>query len=139
MGYNTDFLGTLDFIEELTASQIVKLRSILGEDCREHPEWKDEKGMTYIDLKLTDDFSGIEWDNSEKSYDMPHKVKLVVRLMRETWPEFKGVKGKILAQGEDIEDRWELIADGGSVVEREVPIDGIVVECPHCGEKYVYN
>lgn len=139
MGYNTDYIGTLQFIEELKASQIVKLQDILGEDCRDHPEWKDQHNLTYIDLKLTDDFTGIEWNGSEKSYDIPLKLKLIIRLIRETWPEFKGFEGKMLAQGEDIEDKWELIAEGDSIITKEIPIDGRIMECPHCGEKYIYE
>jgi len=39
MGYNTDFKGELKFIPELKASQLAYIQGILGEDCRDHPEW----------------------------------------------------------------------------------------------------
>lgn len=39
MGYDTQFDGILKFKNELTLPQLAKIRTFLGEDCREHPEW----------------------------------------------------------------------------------------------------
>ncbi len=139
MGYNTDFRGTLNFQEELRATHIVKLQSILGEDCRDHPEWKVIDNLTYINLKLTDDYTGLEWDQCEKTYCMEQAIELILRLMQEEWPDFKGLTGEMLAQGEDIEDRYVIMVDGVLVTRRESPPDGSIVECPHCGEKFAYN
>lgn len=62
MGYTTNFKGELKFTKELKASELAKLSSMLGEDCREHPEWDYEGPLYYIDLELLEDFSGIKWD-----------------------------------------------------------------------------
>ena len=135
MGYTTEFKGVLQFTTELKASQLAFLTSILKEDCREHPEW-DAKGLSYIDLQLTADFSGIEWDGAEKSYDMDHIVNVVIRLMRDKWPAF-GLKGKFIAQGEDIDDRWELTIENNWAVRHDIVISGQKVTCPHCEEMFV--
>ena len=62
MGYNTIFEGVLKITPELKASEIIHLSNFFGEDKRDHPEWVYAKEFTYIDLLLTDDFSGIKWE-----------------------------------------------------------------------------
>lgn len=106
MKYTTEFSGKLLFRGDTPVSAIRKLNTILGQDCREHPEW-GRSNLTYIDLKVTDDLDGIEWNGSEKTYDLSEKVNLVIDLMREAYPNFK-LTGELLAQGEDIHDRWIL-------------------------------
>ena len=135
MGYNTDFSGTLQFTKELTASQLATLNKMLGEDCRDHPEW-GVKDLYYIDLELTEDFTGIKWNEAEKTYDLDQLVNVVIREMRKICPDF-GLSGTLLAQGESINDRWALtIASDGFAVKRPIAIKGKVVECPHCGEHF---
>jgi hypothetical protein len=107
MGYTTEFTGELLFTTELTASQIVYLNTILGEDCRDHADW-ETSGLYALDLELNDDFTGIRWDGSEKTYDMDQLVNVVIRLMRKKWPEFS-LRGELLARGEEWSDRWKLV------------------------------
>lgn len=107
MGYTTEFTGELLFTQDLTVSQVNYLRSILGEDCRDHKDW-ETSGLYRIDLELNHDFTGIRWDGSEKTYDMDQLVNVVIRLMRKKWPEF-GLRGELLAQGEQRSDRWKLV------------------------------
>jgi hypothetical protein len=135
MGYTTIFKGVLKFTNEITNKQLQKLQLILGGDCRQHPEWHTNN-LSYIDLRLTDDFEGVEWDGSEKTYDLPEKVNLVVELMRKDYPDF-GLTGSLVAQGEDIEDRWILTFDNGEAVKRDTVIDGDVIECPDCGHRFI--
>src|SRR4051812_39080287 len=106
MGYTTKFQGELKFKKELVATQLAHLKNMLGEDCREHPEW-GAKDLYYIDLEFTDDFSGLKWSGTEKTYGMERIVQLVIDEMRKKWPDF-GLTGRLAAQGEDIEDRWTL-------------------------------
>ena len=129
MGYSTDFSGVLTFKEELTATQLNKLNSFLGEDCRNHPEWEASAGLYYVDLELTEDFSGIKWNGAEKTYDMVDIVNMILTNMRKVIPDFN-LEGKLLAQGEDIDDRWELVMEDGLAVRREVPHTGQKVTCP---------
>lgn len=134
MGYSTDFTEELKFTQELTASQLAKVKNFLGKDCRNHPEW-EAPGLTYVDLELLDDFSGLKWDGSEKTYDMVGLVNMIIRNMRQDMPEF-GFTGKLLAQGEDIDDRWELLIEDGFAIKKDVPQTGSKVTCPHCEEHF---
>lgn len=135
MGYNTDFKGVLRFASDLSGKQIAALSKILGEDCRDHPEW-DAGDLTHMDLELTDDYEGLKWNESEKTYDLEKKVNVIIRLMRKQWPDF-GLTGQLAAQGEDMNDRWALvIGEDGWAQRQEIALTGDVVECPHCGEKF---
>lgn len=135
MGYTTTFKGVLKFKNEVTNKQLQKLQTFLGEDCRNHPEWH-ATNLSYIDLQLTDDFEGVEWDGSEKTYDFVEKVNLIIEQMQKEYPDF-GFAGSLAAQGEDIDDRWALVIENDRAVKRETSIEGDVIECPHCGERFI--
>lgn len=137
MGYNTEFKGKLEFTCEMTAPMLAKLNSFFGEDPREHPEWGLGRDSGYIDLRLTKDFTGIEWnDETEKTYFLEKSVSLVINEMRKEWPQF-GLKGALVAQGEDVDDRWQLvIGDDGLAKKVEVQIVGTKVRCPECDHKF---
>ncbi|RKZ54551.1 MAG: hypothetical protein DRR16_01235 [Candidatus Parabeggiatoa sp. nov. 3] len=137
MGYHTDFKGTLKFTHPLTVEQKTYLETILGEWCLEHPEWNVPQLRYGVDLELLDDESGLQWNGGEKTYDMDQIVMLVIRLLQQKYPEF-GLTGKLLAQGEDIDDRWQLYIENGEVKTRELSIEGKEIECPHCHQKFVY-
>lgn len=134
MGYSTTFKGSLKFVPELTASQLAKVKSFFGADARSHPEW-GTKDVNYIDLQFTDAFDGMEWDGAEKCYGMLEAVNLIIREMRKEYPSF-GLEGKLLAQGEDYEDRWELVIQDGWAKERRLPRVGQKVKCPHCHNSF---
>ena len=136
MGYTTTFKGDLKFTKELSASQLAALKAMMGEDCRDHPEW-DAKDLYYIDLELNDDFSGLRWSGQEKTYGMVKLVNLVITEMRKKWPDF-GLAGTFSAQGEDVEDRWTLaIGKDGMAEKHKVPIVGERITCPHCEGKFI--
>ncbi len=131
MGYSTEFKGQLTFVQPLSAEQRAVLERMFDEDCRDHPEW-DAPGLYYIDLRLTSDASGIEWNGAEKTYGLDKIVNVVLRQMRETWPDFALV-GTMVAQGEDLEDRWALtIREDGWAHKLPVAPTGQTVTCPHC-------
>jgi hypothetical protein len=132
MGYTTTFKGELKFTTDLTSKALGKLKSFLGEDCREHPEWGNTR-LTYIDLELLDDFSGVKWDGSEKTYDLEEKVNLVIENMRKEYPDF-GFQGKLSAQGEDVDDRWFLAMVGDEATKETIPLSDDEIVCPHCSE-----
>lgn len=135
MGYSTDFKGELKFSRELKASELAKLTTILGEDCRDHPEWQADTDLYYVNLELLPDFSGLRWDGCEKTNDLDRYVNLILKLMRQDVRDF-GLEGKMLAQGEDIDDRWEFTVKPYGIAERrDLPKSGRAIRCPHCEEK----
>jgi len=135
MGYTTEFTGELKFTEELKTSELARLNSFLGEDTRDHPDWGTELDNYYIDLELLPDFSGLRWNGAEKTYNMVQIVNFIIGEMIKIKPSF-GLKGKLHAQGEDIEDIWELVIEQGIAVKHELKPKGKKVECPHCGESF---
>lgn len=140
MGYNTRFKGELNFTCEMTAPMLAKVASFFGEDPREHPEWKMGKNSGYIDLAFTKSFRGIRWDDgTEKTYYLENSVNLIIDQMRKEWPQF-GLSGALLAQGEEIEDRWELAVDAtGRAERRPIAIPGTKITCPHCLGDFMYD
>ena len=113
MGYDTTFKGRLNFTGEIGPKQLVLLEEILGEDCRDHDEW-DSGDLTHMDFCLTDDYEGIEWSGSEKSYDMVEKVNFIIQFMNEKGSGF-WLEGEMEAQGEDPDDKWILFIKKGQL------------------------
>lgn len=136
MGYTTTFDGILKFKNEVTTSALGKLKTILGEDAREHGEW-GATHLSYIDFEVSEDFSGLQWDGSEKSYDMVDKLNLVIKLMREDHPNF-ALEGQLLASGEDPSDVWHLVVNdaGTEAYMKEVVFASPKIRCPHCDEVF---
>jgi hypothetical protein len=136
VGYSTEFKGELRFVSEPTAKQLAHLQSMFGEDCRDHPEW-DASGLYYVDLELNDDFTGIRWNGAEKTYGLERIINVVLAEMRKQWPDF-GLSGTLMAQGEDMEDRWALhIGEDGLAHKQAIAVVGQRVQCPHCGGKFL--
>lgn len=135
MGYTTTFKGELKFTTDLTAKQLSKVKSFLDEDCREHPEW-GRTDLTYIDLEISSDFSGLKWNGAEKTYDLAEKINLITEQMQKEFPEF-GLEGSLLAQGEEIDDRYAIVIENGKAKQVEIKIKGTKVRCPHCDESFI--
>lgn len=134
MGYSTDFDGTLEFTKEPTASQLATIKSYFGEDFRDHPEWGHDG--YYIDLELSSDFLGIQWDGSEKTYDMIGTINFIIREMKKMDPDL-GLTGSLHAQGEDFDDRYDIvIGDDGFAHKKEIIRTGTKVQCPHCEQHF---
>lgn len=135
MGYTTTFTGSLKFTSEPTAKQLAKLDSMLGEDCRRHPEWETARGLYHVDLEITDDYMGIQWNGAEKTYDLDAIVNVILHEMRKEFPDF-GLTGYLMAQGEDVDDRWQLVIEDGIAKRVKVQIVGTKVQCPNCDHKF---
>ena len=140
MGYTTEFKGVLKIQPELTASQIVFIEQFLREDIRWHPDWNknewSEKLMYSIDLELTPEYDGLVWTGIEKSYEMCAQVNYVITQMKTVCPEFR-VSGKFAAQGERLEDRWELvIGEDGFATEVKLTPKGKKFTCPECDHDF---
>jgi hypothetical protein len=133
MGYNTTFKGLLTFKKQPTQVQLDTLDSILGEDCRDHPEW-NRTDLTYIDLIIDPDLRGLEWSESEKTYDLCEKINLVVDLMRRKFPDF-GLEGELLAQGEDINHRYCIVYDDELDIFEHRSVDDVIDSLSELREK----
>lgn len=131
MGYSTDIKGRLDFNREISIQQYKKLKEFCGELASDHPEWENpQNAKSYIQWEVTKDLGGIEWDGNEKFYDIFQSLNLIIHNMRKEWPEF-GVKGQLLCQGEDIDDRWHLkIGEDGLAYREDSEVK--TVKCPEC-------
>lgn len=134
MWYSTNFDGVLYFKTPVANNDLAFLNTILWADVREHPEWNDVNNLTRIDLELLEDFSGIKWDWSEKTYDMEEKIKLIIRLMRERDAHFM-LSGILSAQWEEPDDRYDIVVEGGNIYRKEYKLVWIV-QCPHCWESF---
>ena len=138
MGYNTQFEGVLKFKKPLSEFELLFIKTILGEDTRDHPDWKKSNiDASYIQLELTKDKSGIQYDGSEKFYNSVEAVNLVTMVMRDKFPDFC-LEGSLIAQGEAVSDRWSLIINEWGLASRvDIQIKGQKIQCPHC-EDYFY-
>lgn len=134
MGYNTDFYGELDYKNPITDEQLGYLKQLIKTDLMNHPEWERLNLSYYIELECDEEC--IRWDGSEKTYDMVEKVNLLIKVMREKYPDFELV-GRLEAHGEEHDDIWALeIVDGVAVTKSlKVMIDEPVC-CPHCKKSF---
>lgn len=134
------FQGELKFIQELTDDQLAKVKSFLGEDCRDHPEW-GTKDLYKVDFEFLDDFSGLQTENGqEKIYNPAGLINLIIDQMRIDMPEF-GLTGEILVQSEYIDDRYFVaIRDGQAVeIDAETVQIGSKIKCPHCEQHFEFR
>lgn len=139
MGYTTNFEGKLEFKNSITTVDLAYLNQFMGEDIRDHKNWDLHdfpEGVFHIDLAITKEFGGIEWNGSEKTYGMVEVVNWLTKQMQKVCPNFVLV-GQLIAQGEDLEDRWVLNMENGVAVRRDVVITGKIVTCPHCEESFI--
>lgn len=144
MGYNTDFTGELYFTNKLSVNELDILNQFLySVDVREHAEWDNPAGVTWIELQMVFDCvgkeSGIKWNGAEKTYAMDKAIELILREMRKEFPEF-GLKGTLIGQGEDIDDRFSIFVDGAEITVLPLGVDAdLRVTCPHCGHSFPFN
>ena len=115
MGYNTTYNGQLFIETKLSDDDRNVLNSLLGADIRDHPEWNDTEELTYIDLDESYDYyNAIEWNGSEKSYDMAKKINLLTRVMRQSNPNFK-LSGMLKADCSDYDEHYMIVLDENGI------------------------
>jgi hypothetical protein len=138
MGYTTEFQGEIKITPELTASQIIFIESMHGDMREWNPEDATRLDFTWFDWELNEARDGLHWDGTEKFYDADEKMKYLIDRCVEKYPQLK-FNGVIQAQGEDFDDRWQLIVKNNKVSRKEVKITGDIIECPNCGHKWEAN
>lgn len=126
MGYTTQFSGTLKFTKPLTAEEELFLSTICNDEMMHTDDLpnciKPKNYRGYIQLVISQDKSGIEWDGNEKFYDAVDAVNTVIMTMQEKFPDF-GLKGGLIAQGEEVGDVWKLLIKDGKATKEEIAID----------------
>jgi len=130
MGYSTIFNGELKFKNELTARQLASISYMIN----------DDNSDCYIDLKISSDFTGLEWDGSEKTYGMVESVNMIISQMNDLYPlvDF-GLTGSFLTQGGEVGDCWSLVMDEGIAKKVESLKPDDLINCPHCGKGFTLN
>jgi hypothetical protein len=134
MDYNTNFSGQLKFKNDVTSSKLAELNTFLGKDrrtigYRDDNIYEDGKYGDHwyrINLILLDDFSGIEWNGSMKTYGLEDIVNFLIDKCQ------LELEGELLAQGEDNDDRWRLVIVDGRAVKIDFPRIGDTITCPCC-------
>jgi len=143
MGNNTEFYGQLSFTKELTGGQLAKLTKILKEDLKKHREWNKyiDKNvyLNSIDISLTEDFSGLEWNGAEKTYLMHEQINFIIKYMKAEVDSEFGLKGIMEAQ--DFYFMYEIVIreDGlAELVENKLAKlkTSDRIRCPCCNEEY---
>ena len=145
MGYSSTFKGTLKFKEELKGSEIAYLETFLGEDRRDIGYEDDSKVYEigsddywyHIDLEFNKDYTGLKWNESEKSYGMPAIINFLLKRLKEQFKKDFILTGKMTVQGEEIDDRWQLIMVKNKAIKKDIKIVGDKITCPHCEEEFI--
>lgn len=113
MGYSTEFTGCIKVRPSMSPDLVRQINTFCeerhGEDTVPH------EGMPtfWCDFRAAEDGSHIGWSGSEKSYHMAEWAKILID--RFIAPAGLMAHGRMLAQGEDIHDRWELVVEANHV------------------------
>lgn len=111
MGYTTRFSGTLTIAPTPPAETMHKI----SEFCNKPPfEAREIVGSPCCDWETTG-ADGLKWNGSEKSYGMFEWLKEIV------WRFLPGhvLDGRVIAQGEEVEDRWFIVPNPEDVQKRD--------------------
>lgn len=136
MGYSTDFKGVLRFTKEPDRKVLAALANeILGEWIHSWPWSEFPKGAYHVDLELTDEFDGIQWNGMEKTYGMLEVVQWLCGIVLPAFDPELSLEGTFVCQGEDIEDRWILSVKDGKAERIKQSLSREVVECPECNQR----
>ncbi len=99
------------------------------------PRRSETVGLTWFDFEFNEEMDALQWDGAEKFYDADQKMQYLIDKAVEKYPELS-FNGILQAQGEDYDDRWQLVVKNNKVKKVEVALKGKVVECPHCEQKF---
>lgn len=134
MGYNTDFEGSLTFKCTPGIAQAQYIAELLDTEPS-----KDNDLERHINLEFSISTLRIKWNGGEKTYEMVDSVNWLVGKMREKWSDF-ALEGTLSAQGEEIDDKWELrFNDEGIAYKHDIELSGVRIECPNCECEFYYE
>lgn len=139
MGYTTQFKGVLKFAQPLSIEQLKALNEVLGEDCDKLKAFQlPEEDYSYMQYEVTKDMSGIRWDGGEKFYYADNALNLLLRYMREQFPEFS-LTGELMAQGEEVGDLWKIVMEDGVATRKDMTPSGTKITCPECDHTFYHG
>lgn len=123
MGYTTEFSGKLTIDPPLDMDLIEKI----NEFCEERHGGPADifPGIPgfWCDWKVGEDGDKIYWNGSEKSYNMDKWLELLIKEF--IAPAGSVVSGRLLAQGEERNDVWLLVADKNRVARLEMNLGSV--------------
>lgn len=124
MGYNTSYDGRMEFASTVSADQMEVLRNALDDGM-------DTKDGRCIDLTVEGVPMGIDYDGTEKSYNMDMQLRAVIEYAREhICPEFE-LHGTFDCH-DDYGDNYQIRCDGVEVTVIKGKKPDARVTCPHC-------
>jgi hypothetical protein len=136
MGYTTQFQGKVKITPELTAPQIRFIKGFYGDMREWNPDEHKRTGLMWFQWELNDNLDALQWDENEKFYDADKCMEYIIEKTTEKYPELN-FNGIIQAQGEEFDDRWQLIVKNNKVTRKDVKIVGQKITCPHCEEDFI--
>ena len=63
-------------------------------------------------------------------------MEYLINATTEKYPHLQ-FNGILQAQGEDYDDRWQLIVKNNKVSRKDIVLKGQKVTCPHCDEDFI--
>ena len=84
MGYNVNYRGALYFKDSLN-----ELDKFLGEDVRDHPDWKIPEGAECYFIDWEKQANALVHNTAEKSYDGANQLRIILDNTKEV--ELSGV------------------------------------------------
>ena len=134
MGYDTRFKGAITIEPPCD----LELYNRVNDYCRDEDKVRDGKNVPdygWCDWLVSKDGKAIgHYEETEKSYEMEAWLRVLVRDFFA--PAGRVLNGSMLAQGEDMEDRWCLNVKDNEVTRTDAKPDGVVV-CPECQHRFV--
>lgn len=87
----------------------------------------------WLQWNITEDGNEIEWDQGEKFYDSEEWMRYIINNFLK--PNGHICNGEIIAQGEDITDRWKLMVKDNIVTRGDITgwSDENFTKCEFCG------
>lgn len=136
MGYTTRFEGELKLNRPLTVREFRDIQDMNDDPkmCEHYtgtPDTIPEAYMQWIPNKYGE---AIVWDGGEKFYNYIHWLRWLIKHYLK--PRDLVLNGELTWRGEEMDDIGTLTVVDNKVTSRKGTVKGIV-ECPHCGERFM--
>ena len=113
MGYTTEFTGRFDLDKPLTPEHAAELAKY------DRDEWPDPPTRGYNQWRITEDGTGVEWDQEEKFYDWKEWLQYMIDKVLA--PRGYTLTGSVEWSGESRADVGLLVIEKGKAKRRPLP------------------